>query len=319
MKLFHLTCLSIILVTIGCQSNTPSHTKDAWDNQQQVLHEEKQSLQAEKVKQAQEDTQPIPMALYRHGILVIEKSRKTDFPEDYADMAIAEISRLLRAHNYDVFSEKSLRDNLYREMEKLGLDPNADQGKYMEQMTTQGNLMLYVTLEKKIVEIKGAPEGLNTQWIPIVKLEVHDLLTGAVPAIATQEGRALPVGSDIGVFRPLLLPQVQRTTKDMLRQLAAIPAPDKNLFKVIARSTDEEVREKLNGVFTQMQNDGNIDFMGKPFIAGANFTLQIRYKKDNSGFVDILREYLANLNMRVETQGYAIVVTPKDSAGSSDF
>jgi hypothetical protein len=251
--------------------------------------------------------QSIPEPLYPHTILVIPT--KTDIAQEDVNTMVTHIANALRDQpKYTVFYEEDLKQKLYREMADVGIDPIMDGEKYLRQRFIQGNLLLYVSLTQRTLQ-RTSMLGVIKEVI--VAVAVQDLITGQRVATEKASEKILGGGAETAQIAAAIPELFENIKISLLRRIAQTHGPDQNLHKVIAHVADNEKREKLNGVFRKLEKKELIQFEQIPFVSGGNFCLLFRYKGEKAKFIDLLQEYLKELHMNVEPQGYAVVITPK--------
>jgi DNA segregation ATPase FtsK/SpoIIIE-like protein len=311
-----------LILILGCTTTNTSVSRAEAEHElvlaEQRRAEEIKRKEQERHGEIKQTKDRIPEPQYHHAILVL--GRKGNLEQKHIDTAVGAVEKLILAYaenmpsekKYNILNDKILKERLYSEMAQLNIDPNVDSGKYLQQSLTQGNLLLYVSLEDEQREV-SLPNGQKDSLTEvIVEVLIEDLITARTmikerKAISTFSQNKRDELSEERL-RNFIHTEMGHA---ILRQLAKIPAPEQNLYKIIAHSTDQEKREKLNAIFRKMEEKGLIKFEQVPFIGGANFCLLFRYLGGQSKLVDLLQEYLRPLHMKVETQGYAIIVSPK--------
>lgn len=291
-------CLAVIM---GCQTKEKKNEVNPWAN-------EKPS-----VTPAEPVSETIPIVANPQAILIVERNIDNAVRGEFVDLVIADLHDTLRQAGYkEIYSDKSVRQQLMREMVQMGLDPRIDQGKYLQQSFSKANLVIYVTLEKRLSEEKTS--GLvDREWQPIVKIEAQDLIGGQLYGervyIAEQY---CPEGVlEAELFQSKAQPAIKRLMPRIVRDISSAAQPKPNMFKIIAVTPEQEKREKLNTVFRKMVEKGLFNYEQVPFIGGQNFCLLVTYNGNQSKLVEIVQEYVKSLYLQVEVQGYAIMLTPK--------
>jgi hypothetical protein len=310
MKYFIYVVLCLALC-MGCQNKEKKETVvDPWASEKTSLIQP-----AAVVTPADE---PIMTVSNPQAILIVERKSVPAPREEFVDRVIEALRDALGQADYkELYSDKNLRQQLMQEMAQMNLDPRLE-GNYLQQSFTKANLVLYVTLARGQERETKIGRDVVKEWQPVLKINAQDLIGGQTYSersyFAEQEGKLIfctEGDTEAELFEMKVLPSLKRLMPKIVRDISTAAQPKPNLFKVIANAPEQEKREKLNSIFRKMEEKGLFKFEQAPYIAGANFCLLVTYNGKQSKLVDVLQEYVKPLHMKVEVQGYAIMLTPK--------